>query len=644
MASGSDSQGKGHGDARTSSGAGRRIAIAAALVLLLLGGAWIGLRRLVEGGGGEAPAPLVADPSSRRSLPAGDVVGGTGPYGSHVWRGIPYAEPPVGERRWRAPVPAPRWSGTREALAHGSPCVQFASPFGGVEGAPGEVKGSEDCLVLDVYAPRFEPDAVPRGEERLPVMVWIHGGGNVVGHTRAYDGGALAARENVVVVTVHYRLGPFGWFRHASLREADASPAERSGNFGTLDLVRALEWVRDNVSAFGGDPERVTIFGESAGGSNVYTLLLAPQAAGLFHRAIVQSGGIRYTDAEHAENWRDDPTPGHPRSSNEIVARLLVAAGRARDRAEAKALVAGMAPDELARFLRERSAEEVMAAYAEDRGEDEALLEMPRLFGDGAVLPAGDRLARFARADGWNRVPVILGTTRDEYKLFMFMHPLYTRRWLGIVPRVREPALYLAVSDAVSAMWKATGADEPAAAMSRVSPDVFVYRFDWDEWPSLLGFDVGAYVGAAHGLEIPFVFGHWDLGPRARILFRAENRPSREALSDAMRSYWVQFAASGRPGGGLDGTLPEWAAWDPTPGGHKYLILDSEADGGLRMGSEPVTVEAVVASVASDPRLGSERERCWVYHELAVRGRGFDRERYDSMECDAYPFDEFPWD
>jgi para-nitrobenzyl esterase len=610
-------------------------------IVLRLGLAPVGLGlalALLAGCGGEDAPPPVADPSSRRALPAGEVVGATGRYGSHVWLGLPYAEPPVGERRWRPAVAAAPWTGVREALSFGSPCVQSPSPFAGVEGRPGEVVGSEDCLFLNVYAPK---DA-----EGLPVMVWIHGGGNVIGLSDFYDGGALAARERVVVVTVNYRLGPFGWLRHAALREADASPEERSGNFGTLDLVRALEWVRDNVAGFGGDPARVTIFGESAGGTNVFTLLLAPQAAGLFSRAIVQSGGTRFASVAEAEHWADDPAePGHRRSSNEIAARLLVAAGRAADRDAARTLLGSLPPAELARFLRERSAGELMAAYLAGEGEPELLLDMPRVFADGAVLPAGDPLARFARADGWNRVPVVLGTNRDENKLFLFAQPLYVRQWLGFLPRVRDPELYLATAEALSAMWKATGADGPAEAMARVSPDVFVYRFDWDEWPSLLGFDAAAYLGAAHGFEIPFVFGHWDLGRRGDFLFRDSNRASREALSDAMRSYWAQLAATGRPGAGLAGDLPAWEAWDPRPGAHKTLVLDSPEGGGVRMGSEPLTVEGVLASVAADPRLGTVRARCHVYRELAGRARGFDRAGYERIaECRSHPFDDFPWE
>src|SRR5262249_41484462 len=156
---------------------------------------------------------------------------------------------------------------------------------------------------LNVYAPRFGESEVPAGSARLPVMLWIHGGGNTVGEAGFYNGGNLAASERVIVVTVNYRLGPFGWFRNAALRGEGTSEADRSGNFGTLDLVRALEWVQENVAAFGGDPNRVTIFGESAGGVNVFTMLQLPGAHGLFHRAIVESGSLRDSTPDAAEHF-----------------------------------------------------------------------------------------------------------------------------------------------------------------------------------------------------------------------------------------------------------------------------------------------------------------------------------------------------
>ena len=178
----------------------------------------------------QPPAPIV-DPTSQRTTASGPVVGFQGAYGSHVWRGIPYAQPPVGDLRWRAPRPPAAWTDTRAALQFGSPCPQYASRLGGVAGPEGSVGGNEDCLYLNVYAPRVAPGAVPTGNQRWPVMVWIHGGGNTIGAASFYDGGHLAAAEHVVVVTLNYRLGPFGWLRHAALRADGGSAAEQSGNF-----------------------------------------------------------------------------------------------------------------------------------------------------------------------------------------------------------------------------------------------------------------------------------------------------------------------------------------------------------------------------------------------------------------------------
>jgi len=622
----------------------RKFGVALFVLLALAGaGVWWASKKLVATPAAPAELARVADPGSARTLPGGgDVVGYLGRYGSHVWLGIPYAQPPVGERRWRAPEASAAWSGTREALAFGNHCPQFASPFGGVSDVPaGAVSGSEDCLYLNVYAPRMERGAA--AQAKLPVLVWIHGGGNVIGSSKFYDGGRMAQTHDVVVVTINYRLGPLGWFRHAALREG-ATPAEQSGNFATLDLVRALEWVRDEIAGFGGDPGSVTIFGESAGGTNVFTLLLSPLANGLFQRAIVQSGGTAMDSLAEAEHFRDDPEPGHARSSNEVLARLLVADGKAIDHTAAKTQLASLPAAEIASTLRSKTPAQLFAAY--ERDVDEGLLDMPRVFADGVVLPADDPLERLARPDGWNRVPVIAGTNHDENKLFLFMNPAHVKRWFGVVPQVREPRLYLATADAQSAMWKATGADGPAAAMWSTQPNVFVYRFDWDEEPSLLGIDLGTYLGAAHGFEIPFVFGHWDLGKQGSVIFNDTNQTGREALSEQMMSYWANFAWTGDPGRGREGDLPAWSAWDGRPGAHKYMILDTPNGGGAHMGSEPVTRESVIASVDADARLTSQRDRCFVYHELARWSRGFTEAQYATVGregCAPYPFEKFPW-
>jgi len=587
--------------------------------------------------------PPVADPTSRRATPAGELVGFTGAYGSHVWRGIPYARPPVGPLRWRAPQAAEPWPGVREALTSGSICPQLASSFGGDDSVEsGTPVGSEDCLTLSAYAPAFAPDAVPTGAARLPVMVWLHGGGNVVGSSDNYDGGNLAASRDVVVVAINYRLGPFGWLRHASLRGADTSAEDRSGNFGTLDQIRALEWVRDNVSAFGGDPSRVTIFGESAGGRDVFALLVSPRARGLFHRAIVQSGGTESLPLHEAENLVDDAPPGEANSSGEVLLRLLVADDRAADRATAQAAVAAMSPGEVAGFLRERSSHEILAAYSHDDLED--LPDVPQLFRDGVVLPAEDGMELLARGGAYNAVPVMLGTNRDEHRLFFIGKPEYVRWVLWLAPRLRDPERFLATTGHMSDWWKVGGADAPAAALRhRQGPSVWVYRFDWDEEPTLFFSDLSTLLGASHAFEIPFVFGHWDLGRRARVLFSEGNAAGREELSRKMMSWWAQFAATGDPGRGRDGDLTPWKPWDDSkPDAERFLVIDTEAGGGVRMSSESLSEAGVLAAIEADPRLPGPRERCDVYRELADWGRGFGPEDYTTAgggECSDFPLD-----
>ena len=222
-----------------------------------------------------------ADPASRRCIGPGDVVGSREPDGTHAWRGIPYAAPPVGPLRWRAPQAVSPWAGLKQALQHGPMAPQFGGLLAPVPPAlHGQVVGEEDCLSLNVFAPAWSPDEVPRGTQARPVMVWIHGGGNAVGTSATYDvARKLAVHHGAVVVTVNYRLGVLGWFTHPALQQQPGlSDAERSGNFALLDLIAALRWVREHIGAFGGDagcvtdlrriggrPERAAADGQPAG-------------------------------------------------------------------------------------------------------------------------------------------------------------------------------------------------------------------------------------------------------------------------------------------------------------------------------------------------------------------------------------------
>lgn len=595
------------------------------------------------GCGGATKAPPTADSISRRTTRSGEVIGFVGGYGSHAWLGIPYAEPPVGALRWRAPEPPRSRTGTREALANGSPCVQYASPFGGIDGvSPGTPAGSEDCLHLNVYVPRFAPADVPSGAARLPVMVWIHGGGNSVGTNAFYDGGNLAVTENVVVVAIKYRLGPFGWFRHRALHGAGSSPEDRSGNYGTLDQIRALEWVRDNIDAFGGNPDNVTIFGESAGGRNVYMLLLAPPARGLFQRAIVQSGGLRTADPAAAENFSDDSR--HAQSSNDAAVRLLIADGSAADRAGAKTKLVAMDEPALGAYLRGKPAYDLLRAYP--LKSETALLEFPQMFRDGTVLPSEEAPRVITAADRYNSVPVMVGTNRDENKLFMFGDPKWVRRVLWILPRLRDEARYNLTAEYLSKMWKAGAVDEPATALARAQePGVYVYRFDWDEEPNILGADISVMLGAAHAFEVPFVFGHFDLGREGNVIFTEENEPGRKELARQMMSYWAEFARRGDPGRGRSGDLAEWVAWDGAD--PRFLVFDTKVGGGVRIESGAIDRATVIAAVDADSRLPTQRDKCMIYRELAEDGRGLTKEEYlaaGKKGCADYPFEAYPWD
>jgi para-nitrobenzyl esterase len=586
---------------------------------------------------------LVAEPTSLRTTSQGAVVGAIGEYGSHVWLGLPYAKPPLGELRWRAPQPADPWSGTRQALEFSSPCVQFASVLGGVtSAAPGTPVGSEDCLYANVYAPRFTPDRIPVGAAGLPVMLWIHGGGNTIGQGGFYDGGNLAVTENVVVVTFNYRLGPFGWFRHAALRAGTADRLDQSGNYGTLDLVRALEWVRDNIAAFGGDPGNVTIFGESAGGQNVYSLMLSRPAQGIFHRAIVQSGGLWFAEADAGEKLKTDDDPQEANSSSEVIARLLIADGRAGDRQAAIAHLQSMPEPAVERYLRAKPAAEILSAY--DKDPQFGMIDMPKVFRDGVVLPEVPPMQALANPDQHNDVPIMLGTTKDENKLFMFGNPRWVSRTLWVFLRMRDERMYNITAEYLAKNWKATGVDEPAVTLlSSQKSKVYAYRFDWDEEPTILGADLSVMLGASHGFEIPFVFGHFNLGPEGNRLFTSENEPGRKELAAKMMSYWAAFAYDGAPGRGRRNDLTEWKPWDnSSPGALKFMVLDTQGGGGTRMSGDAITTEEVLANVATDPRLPSKKDKCSVWRDLANWARGVTKAEY-AARCSEYPIDEYPW-
>ena len=476
---------------------------------------------------------------------AGGLVSGTEADGVRAYLGIPYAAPPVGDLRWRPPEPVRAWDGVRSCVAYGPSCPQSS----GAElsfFALGET--DEDCLYLNVWTPAAPVSPSP-GTGDLPVMVFIHGGGfsSGSGSVEIYAGANLA-RLGAVVVTINYRLGPLGFLAHSELTRED--PQGTSGDYGLLDQVAALEWVRDNIAGFGGDAAAVTVFGESAGGMSICDLMVSPRAEGLFARAIVESG----------------PFDSHGAGMDAV--RTLAEAEEA-GRELSKRLGCDEAPDELA-SLRAVPADRLVEAA-------EATVErVPGGIGfgpvvDGVVLP-GDPAALFA-AGKVNDVDLLVGANADEANLFLmgmrgstaaqltaFVRRLYEpddEAVLRLFPDSEHGSRAAALSKAVTVMGFVASARFAAASVAGAGGDAYLYHFA--RRPPVAG-DLGAF----HGLELPYVFGN-----SALTLDVTEGADGE--LSEAMMRYWLSFARDGDPN---ETGLPSWPRYEP--GSDRCLVLDTE--------------------------------------------------------------------
>jgi len=530
----------------------------------------------------EAPASAAPDEATVRTLNGGEIVGITTDAGAHSWRGVPFAAPPVGDLRWRAPRPAEGWQGRREATKFAERCAQMTNGLNASEGIdPGLYIGSEDCLYLDIYAP---PDAK---DKMLPVMVWVHGGSNVWGRSSSYNGSYLALNEDVIIVPVQYRLGPFGWFGHGALRGDADIPEDAAANFAILDLIASLQWVRENIAAFGGDPANITIFGESAGGHNIAALLASPLAEGLYDRAIIQSGSfdsVSLADAQNAGGGLDNPSA--------VIAERLKA--------------------KTAADLRAVPADALMKAYGKsERGR----LVLPTMIEDGVTVPAYPLREAFAVPGAFHAVPIITGTNRDEMKFFHIASPDLTKKLLGFFLVPRDKDYYDAVSEYLSRIWRMRSVDQPAALMASAGHDaVYAYRFDWDEGGRFLFTDLSQLFGAAHAMEIPFVFNRFVLlGPLDKILFKKETLETRRELAGVMGAYWAAFARDGAPGDGVG--APDWPLWGADGG--SLMRFDSANDGGVEVMQHVETMDELIADLKADPRL-TDDERCKVVDAVRV--------------------------
>lgn len=472
--------------------------------------------------------------------------------GVRSWRGIRFAAAPVGDLRWRDPVPAPVVPGETDATRFGPVCPQppnLALPLGD------DAVLDEDCLALNVWAP-----GAPAGEPR-PVMVWVHGGAYTFGSSSQplYDATSLVSHGDVVVVTINYRLGALGFLDLAQLLPGGGFDR----NLALKDTLLALRWVKENIAAFGGDPERVTVFGESAGGGIVTTLLATPSAEGLFHRAIAQSS---------------------PASS-------VYGTDRARDVAERFATVLGIDTtnaDEAARLLRAASVDAIVAAgmtvYAAVPDADPGTLAFAPVV-DGDLLPEPPAVA--LHAGRGLRVPLMIGTNKDEASLFTYMKS-------PLIPitddRIRQmfsdmaadnPGLSLPSVDQVRTAYEHTRRGAIGLGIARdigfrmptlwvaegqsAIADVWLYRFDHAApFLRLIG------LGATHGTELAYLWGNLTSGPKDPT-FRFGGRRTAERICRRMQQRWTAFAHGRQP------DAADAPAWTPyrADGGRETLVIDA---------------------------------------------------------------------
>lgn len=431
-----------------------------------------------------------------------------------VFRGVPYAAPPVGDRRWRPPAPAAPWTGVRDAAAYGASCAQLGN---------GGRHSSEDCLYLNIWTPASSSG------DLLPVMVWVHGGwfASGSGSSRTYRGEQLA-RHGVVAVTFNYRLGAFGFMAHPALSAEDE--ADTSGNYGLLDMIAALRWIRENISAFGGDPDCVTLFGQSAGGSAVTSLMSTPRTSQLFHRAIAQSTGTALIWPRHLRERCHGLEP-----AEEIGVRHAMYLGIESGR-------------DAAAQLRAKSADEIAALP------DPEFQFRPNV--DRAILPEAPRGAFLAGRQ--HAVPLITGANANEGSMFVPERPDATPQWYFETLRklfgdraddVRDrypaetPAEIHEALVRVRTDWRfITGARVLAKRHSAVS-QTFLYYFT----ASIHTLN-GRKFGTHHGAEMPFVFGT-----------HGSEDPETARISETMMRYWVAFARTGDPN---QPDLPAWPAYN----------------------------------------------------------------------------------
>jgi para-nitrobenzyl esterase len=541
------------------------------------------------------------------------------------WDDIPYAVPPIGDLRWKAPraLKSSQYIKQKEENF----CVQEPSGLGGSTGFS-FFSGSEDCLYLDIKRPK------KIGNDLLPVMFWIHGGGNTSGLKDLYDFSSMVKKHDVIVLTINYRLGPFGWFTHPSIQDLQQG-IDKTSNFGTLDIIAALEWVKLNISLFGGDPNNITIFGESAGGHNVLSLLVTKQAKGLFHKAISQSGyTTSFSKKEAFKPINKSSTSEH--ASWNIVNKII--------EDKSLELIQEVDKDKTRKLLKNMSAKDFFRYYSE-RSSNENLIILTE---DGIVIPEIGLTAALSKKEYVNSVPTIAGSNKDEVKLWLASAKYFVDldySFLGSIFGV--PKVVLKDKDAFnifnsyrSRAWKIRGVDDPLRSLYIAgNKDLYAYRYDWDDHRRFIIADFRELIGAAHATEIPLLTGNNKLVGDYGFLIYPKGT-SKRFTSKNMMKFWTNFAKNGKPGISTNGV--QWTKYN----GQKslpssYMILDNRKN--LKMHKDEFSFFSLSKDLYKEDAL-TDLEKCVVLLQMLtyVGDDLYDQYVHDYPgECDRGESEQF---
>ena len=513
-----------------------------------------------------------------------------------LWEDIPFALPPVGNLRWKAPKEF-----NNPEIIIKPKTMNFCHQEIGGEIQEIYEEGTEDCLYLDIRAPITK-------KKDLPVMFWIHGGGNTSGHKDFYDFSKLVKRQDVIVVSTNYRLGPLGFFTHPAINDLN-SGIDQTSNFGILDIILALEWVNKNIESFGGNPNNITIFGESAGGHNVFSLLVAPQAKGLFHKAISQSG---YTKSSTLEDAYKSKFYNQKKTSDSwtVLNKILIKENLVNDLNEADNYQEKSSKESLRNILYEADPQELINFYGDT-------FETPLLTNDGIVIPKIGLLDALGSDEYLYKVPTIAGSNKDEIKLwiafseyFLESEDTFLSKTLGIPKlKIKDEDKYAFYSSIRAAGWQLRGVQEPLESIFNAgNNDVYAYRFDWDNLRDFFIGDFGEILGSAHALEIPMVSGDYKLAGEFKWIVYPRS-PSRRFVSKNMMNFWSNFARDGVPG--YSTNKIRWIKYNPSL---DMSILHIDEKKNLKSSKLDLNLDILVEDILSTTKLNDE-EKCIILYE-----------------------------